>query len=98
MGSARIVKTEIGWWGRKIQPVTVSAGVNASNSPKPQRWLMRLELHRAGVHLQPYALKRPSYHRHTSPGEGPVYLQNYNPLGNVTVSTIAAAIPATVLF
>jgi len=58
LGSARIVKTEIGWWGRKIQPVTVSAGVNASNSPKPQRWLIRLESHRAGVLLQPYALKR----------------------------------------
>ena len=57
LGSVRIVKTGIGWWGRKAQPTSVSAGVNASNSPKPQRWLMRLELHRAGVHLQPYALK-----------------------------------------
>jgi len=56
LGSARIVKTWVGWWGRKTWPVSVSAGVNASNSPKPQRWLMRLELHRAGVHLQPYAL------------------------------------------
>src|SRR5438045_4250572 len=26
------------------------------------------------------------------------WVQNYNPLGNVTLSTIAAAIPATVLF
>jgi len=49
-----VVKMRSGWWGRKALLASVSVGVNASNSPKPQRWLMRLELHRAGVHLQPY--------------------------------------------
>src|SRR2546425_505743 len=52
-----------------VAPPAVTAGVNASNSPKPQRWLMRLELHRAGVQLQPRALNTldafPAYHRHT---------------------------------
>ena len=46
----------LGWLGILPGPVTVSAGVNASNSPKLLRWLMRLELHRAGVLLQPYVV------------------------------------------
>ena len=41
----------------RLDQSSVSAGVNASNSPKPQRWLMRLESHRAGVLLQPYVVK-----------------------------------------
>ena len=38
-----------------------------------------------------------AYHRHTSPGEGPVYLQNYNPLGVGLLSILVAAVPILTL-